>query len=188
MKLYVSIGLMAAVLGACGQERQPQQAANDTRAPVLPAPGPTPAVANSSPEGAPAASERSAAPKTSLPEPNGPIDPKTAEAAGQVVQHYGVLIEQKRWDDAAKLWGSSDLAAQFDAKLKPNKETHLEIGDPGSPEGAAGSIYVSVPVALYGRDAEGKPFRAKRTIVLRRVNDVPGSTEAQRRWHIERID
>jgi hypothetical protein len=25
-------------------------------------------------------------------------------------------------------------------------------------------------------------------VVLRRVNDVPGSTEAQRRWHIERID
>jgi hypothetical protein len=25
-------------------------------------------------------------------------------------------------------------------------------------------------------------------VILRRVNDVPGSTEAQRRWHIERID
>jgi hypothetical protein len=25
-------------------------------------------------------------------------------------------------------------------------------------------------------------------VVVRRVNDVPGSTEAQRRWHIERID
>jgi hypothetical protein len=24
--------------------------------------------------------------------------------------------------------------------------------------------------------------------ILRRVNDVPGSTEAQRHWHIERID
>ena len=25
-------------------------------------------------------------------------------------------------------------------------------------------------------------------MILRRVNDVPGSTEAQRRWHIERIE
>jgi hypothetical protein len=25
-------------------------------------------------------------------------------------------------------------------------------------------------------------------VILRRVNDVPGSTEPQRRWHIERID
>jgi len=25
-------------------------------------------------------------------------------------------------------------------------------------------------------------------VILRRVNDVPGSTEAQRRWHIERIE
>jgi hypothetical protein len=26
------------------------------------------------------------------------------------------------------------------------------------------------------------------TITMRRVNDVPGSTEAQRRWHIERFE
>ena len=26
------------------------------------------------------------------------------------------------------------------------------------------------------------------TIMLRRVNDVDGSTQAQRRWHIERIE
>jgi len=25
-------------------------------------------------------------------------------------------------------------------------------------------------------------------VILRRVNDVPGSTERQRRWHIERIE
>jgi len=24
-------------------------------------------------------------------------------------------------------------------------------------------------------------------VILRRVNDVPGSTDQQRRWHIERI-
>jgi hypothetical protein len=26
------------------------------------------------------------------------------------------------------------------------------------------------------------------TVTLRRVNDVDGSTQAQRRWHIERIE
>jgi hypothetical protein len=132
--------------------------------------------------------ERPRSPAASLSEPKGPIDPKSAEAAGQVVQHYGALIEQKRWDDAAKLWGNSDAAAEFDGKLESNQETHLEIGDLGRPEGAAGSIYLSVPVTLYGKDALGKQFRAKRMIVLRRVNDVPGSTEAQRRWHIERVE
>jgi hypothetical protein len=49
--------------------------------------------------------------------------------------------------------------------------------------GAAGSIYVTVPVVFYG-----DKFRRAADVILRRVNDVPGSTEAQRRWHIERID
>jgi len=188
MKLYLSIGLLAAALIACGQQREPQQAANSTSAPTLPPPTAPPAVANSSPEAVPPFTKRSPAPRTSLPEPKGAIDPKSPEAAGQVVQHYGALIEQKRWEDAAKLWGSSEAAADFGTKLKSNQETHLEIGELGRPEGAAGSIYLSVPVTLYGKDAEGKPFRAERTIILRRVNDVPGSTEAQRHWHIERID
>lgn len=188
MKLHLCIGLSAALLSACGQQRQPQPSGNNSTAPALPAPSAPPAVANSAPESSGPPREQAPSPKTSLPEPKGPIDPKSTEAAGQVVQHYGALIEQKKWNDAAKLWGSSEAAAQFAAKLKSNQETHLEIGELGRPEGAAGSIYLSVPVTLYGKDAEGKQFRAERTIILRRVNDVPGSTEAQRRWHIERVD
>jgi hypothetical protein len=65
---------------------------------------------------------------------------------------------------------------------------HLEIGNLGEPEGAAGSIYVTMPVIYYGDAKDGQPFRRSAEVILRRVNDVPGSTEAQRRWHIERID
>jgi hypothetical protein len=32
------------------------------------------------------------------------------------------------------------------------------------------------------------PERVEAKMILRRVNDVPGSTEAQRRWHIERVE
>ena len=42
-------------------------------------------------------------------------------------------------------------------------------------------------VDFYGKQG-GKDFRGAADIILRRVNDVPGSTEEQRRWHIERID
>jgi hypothetical protein len=59
----------------------------------------------------------------------------------------------------------------------------MEIGDLGETEGAAGSIYTTIPVVFYG---DG--FRRPADVILRRVNDVPGSTEAQRRWHIERIE
>jgi hypothetical protein len=40
---------------------------------------------------------------------------------------------------------------------------------------------------IYGERRDGQPFHDKLTVTLRRVNDVPGSTEAQRRWRIERI-
>ena len=125
--------------------------------------------------------------KTPFGEPKGPIDPKSPEAAGQVVQHYGALIEQHRMKEAQALWGSSDSASEFALQLKRYPEVHLEIGKPGDQEGAAGSIYVTVPVAFYGKDQNAAIFRRSAEVILRRVNDVPGSTEAQRRWHIERI-
>ena len=124
----------------------------------------------------------------SLAEPKGPIDPKSAEGAGQVVQHYGALIEQRRWAEAQRLWGDEASAAQFSLQLKRYPETHLEIGKLGDMEGAAGSIYVTEPVTFYGKDQNDAQFRRSAEVILRRVNDVPGSTEAQRRWHIQRIE
>ena len=62
------------------------------------------------------------------------------------------------------------------------------MGAPGEIEGAAGSLYVEVPVVIYGRLRQGAEVHEKGKAVLRRVNEVPGSTAAQRRWHIERIE
>ena len=126
--------------------------------------------------------------RTPLGEPKKAIDPKSIEAAGQVVQHYGALIEQKRWSEAAGLWDNRSAADDFAEALKADRDLHLEIGELGSSEGAAGSIYLVIPVMFYGDDQGGTSFRRSAEITLRRVNDVPGSTEAQRRWHIERID
>ena len=126
--------------------------------------------------------------RTPLPEPSGPIDPKSAEAAGQVVQHYGALIEQRRFPEARALWGDPKTAVQFESRLKGYSEVHLEIGNPGDMEGAAGSIYITVPVILYGDSKPSEPFRCSGEVTLRRVNDVPGSSEEQRRWHISSID
>jgi len=126
--------------------------------------------------------------RTPLAEPKGPIDPKSAEAAGQVVQHYGALIEQHRMAEAAKLWGDAESASDFAVQLRRYPDVHLEIGELGEMEGAAGSSYVTEPVTFYGRDDSGKAFRRAADVILRRVNDVPGSTEEQRRWHIERIE
>jgi hypothetical protein len=123
-----------------------------------------------------------------LVEPTGPIDPKSAEAAAQVVQHYGALIEQKRFDEAGRLWGDANDAANFRLQLRRYPVVHLAVGKPEDIEGAAGSIYITVPAAFYGTDQNGTEFRRSAEVVLRRVNDVPGSTEQQRRWHIQRIE
>ena len=128
------------------------------------------------------------APPTPLEEPKGPIDPKSIEAAGQVAQRYGALIEQGRFAEAEKHWGDANVARRFAAGLKLYREVHLEIGDLGEPEGAAGSTFVTMPVVFYGKQSNGTVFRRPAGITLRRVNDVPGSTESQRHWHIERID
>jgi hypothetical protein len=98
------------------------------------------------------------------------------------------LIEQHRAAEARKLWGDSATAGRFEAELNRYSEVHLEIGKPGDMEGAAGSIYLTEPVSFYGKLKTGEQFRRAANVVLRRVNDVPGSTEEQRRWHIERIE
>lgn len=159
--------LGAALVAGCskqdGQSSPPPEALTPPQGPV-----------------APAAPQPPDAPKP-LSEPKGAIDPTSVEAAGQVVQQFGGLLEQKRTEDAAKLWSDRGAAMAFAAKVAPG--THLEIGKLGAMEGAAGSIYTTVPVIFY---AHGQ--RRPASIILRRANEVPGSTAEQRRWHIERID
>ena len=119
----------------------------------------------------------------------GAIDPKSAQGAGQLLQRYGGLLEQRHFAEAYRLWSdggrASGLAeAEFVAAYDKYAEIHSEVGTPGQTEGAAGSIYVDIPFRLYGKLKSGEPFNLIGAVTLRRVNDVPGSTEEQRRWHI----
>lgn len=123
----------------------------------------------------------------------GPIDPKSGQGAGQVLQAYAVLLEQGRLAEARRLWteggaGSGLSPEGFEEAFSKYAEIHAEIGAPGPIEGAAGSAYVEIPLRFYGAYQSGLPFNSAGTATLRRVNDVPGSTEEQRRWHIYRID
>src|SRR5690348_3371250 len=106
MKVQLPLGLLV-VVASCGPQREPQQPVNNAAAPILPAPSAPPAVENNVTAELPSSA---AAPQASLPEPKGPIDPKSVEAAGQVVQHYGALIEQSRWNQSWELWSNPDAA------------------------------------------------------------------------------
>jgi hypothetical protein len=123
----------------------------------------------------------------------GTIDPKSAQGAGQVLQLFGGLLEQRKFGEAYRLWSNDGRASglsepQFIAAYDKYAEVHSEVGAPGQMEGAAGSSYVDIPFRLYGKQKSGGPFNLVGTVTLRRVNDVPGSTDAQRRWHIYKSD
>jgi hypothetical protein len=123
----------------------------------------------------------------------GPIDPKSAEGAGQVMQRFGGLLEQGEFAEAYRLWSDDGRASgmsesQFVAAYGKYAEIHSQVGRPGESEGAAGSIYLDVPFRLYGQLKSGQMFNSVGKATMRRVNDVPGSTEEQRRWHIHRIE
>jgi membrane-bound inhibitor of C-type lysozyme len=113
----------------------------------------------------------------------GPVSPKSPQAAARVVERYFALLEAGKPAEAAAL--RSDGRPP---DLSPYRSYHAQVGAPGRPEGAAGSIYVEVPVVIYGRMKSGAALHQSGKAVLRRVNDVPGATAAQLRWRIERIE
>ena len=136
----------------------------------------------------PAPGQPGGLPDDRTPISEGPIDSKGAQGAAQVLQQYFALLEAGKTAETDSLWSDSGTPAEFAARLAKYREVHANIGAPGGLGGAAGSIYVDVPVQLYGRLQDGKEFHARGSMTLRRVNDVPGSTEEQRKWHIYRAD
>lgn len=166
------------LISGCSREAAPPTA-NETSNRVEPA---QPAL------NPPAPGEPGGLPDDRAPIPEGPIDPKSSQGAGQVVQTYFALLESGKTTEADRLWSDGRIPADFAKRLAQYRELHANIGAPGDSEGAAGSIYIGVPVQLYGRLRNGKEFNARGSMTLRRVNDVSGSTEAQRKWHIYRAD
>ena len=146
------------------------------------------AVVEEAPLNPPAPGEPGGLPDDRTPLTEGSIDSKSAQGAAQVLQRYFALLEAGKTAEARALWSGSDIPEDFANRLAGYGEVHANIGAPGDLGGAAGSIYVEVPVQLYGRLKNGKEFNALGTMTLRRVNDVPGSTDEQRRWHIYRAD
>jgi hypothetical protein len=109
------------------------------------------------------------------------------------VQTYYALVGESRYDEAWHLWtqsgeGSGMTTEAFAASFAQYASYNANIGSPGVIEGAAGSLYVTVPVQIYARKKSGEEVHQLGEATLRRVNDVPGSTAEQRAWHIYRID
>ena len=141
------------------------------------------------PVDAPAPGTAGGLPDDRTPVPEAPFGETSAQGAANVVQSYFALIEQRRFGEAWRLWSDGGRASgmseeAFAGGFDRYSEYHAQIGAPGRIEGAAGTLYVEVPVVVYGRLSSGREFRMSGAMTLRRANEVPGSTAEQRRWRI----
>lgn len=198
--LHLTLALAAALAALTGcHPTSSDSAAADSKAPDAASPaastdkpddGVTPSPATDAPAKStpPASSTPGDTSDASLPEPQTPPDVASPQAAATVVETYFALVDSGKTSDADALWADAGRAAEFRAQLDKLGEPHAQVFAPGPVEGAAGSMYVTVPIELGATDnaANSRPRRGE--VTLRRVNDVPGSTQAQRRWHIDHID
>jgi hypothetical protein len=122
------------------------------------------------------------------PIPEAPFEARSAQGAANLAQTYFALVEQSKFAEARSLWLDRAAADAFERIVRSCREFHSQIGAPGGIEGAAGSLYVEIPIQPYGRLKSGTAFAVPGKIVLSRVNDVPGSTAGQRQWHIRAIE
>jgi membrane-bound inhibitor of C-type lysozyme len=132
-------------------------------------------------------------PDDKIPIAEGPIAADSAQGAANVVQTYYALLESGKYRQAWALWanGGADSkvsAAAFAAGFTKYREYHANIGAPGTVDAGAGQRYVTVPVQVYARLANGKPEYQRGSVVLHRTGDIDGATAEQKAWRIQSID
>ncbi|MEW5688127.1 MAG: lipoprotein [Pseudomonadota bacterium] len=172
----------ALLLAGCGQ-KAPEAGEASPPAPTTPvAPAPEEAPVQPLPPGSPGA-----LPDDRTPVSEAPFTPESAQGAAQVVQTYFALLESGRAAEGRANWSDAAQADAFVAGLGEFRSFHALIGAPGEIEGAAGSLYVEVPVQLYGRLKDGGEGHRIGAATLRRVNNVPGASADQLRWSISGV-
>ena len=191
--------LLFALLASCSRQPdqtiQPPQPPGTADSPTAPAPieQDTPDGAQNEPVIPPAPGTPGGLPDDRTPISEAPFTPTSAQGAGNVMQIYYALIAEGQYEKAWRLWtqsgqGSGLTSTAFATSFAAYSSYNANIGKPGAIEGAAGSLFVTVPVQIYARRKSGEEVHQLGEATLRRVNDVPGSTPEQREWHIFKID
>lgn len=102
-----------------------------------------------------------------------------------VVRHYYAALAARDYRAAWRLWNGGQGYAAFRRGYARTASTRVTPLPPFTTEGAVGSVYAEIRVRVDARLIDGTRQRYVGSYTLRRVNDVDGSTPAQRRWHIE---
>lgn len=118
-----------------------------------------------------------------------PID-RLPMAARAVVERYYAAIDRGDYRTAYRLWdrggaASGQSLAAFTRGFARTAHSRVRAGAPTDGDGAAGSVFVTIPVTVEARLKNGAAQHFTGSYVLRRVNDVDGATPEQLRWHID---
>lgn len=130
------------------------------------------------------AQQAPAASAAASPAPQSPETPIAQPAPDLVLREWASAIEARDWAKVRALWGNDGAdsgltAPEFAFRWDKLRHPHIAIGQ-GQQEGAAGSLYYTAPVTITDGDRS-----ISGEITLRRVNDVPGASAAQLRWHFD---
>src|SRR5690606_11944964 len=93
------------------------------------------------------------------------------------------LLKSGRTAEPSRLWTPGERAGGIQRSLRHDSEYErwdVRVGRPGRIEGAAGSLYVTIPVQIHGIRRGGADVHLLGAATLRRSNDVPGATAEQR--------
>ncbi|WP_445638309.1 Lipoprotein [Nostoc sp. DSM 114161] len=129
------------------------------------------------------------APSPASPTQNAADTKPLEQQAVQVIREYYNAIARQDYKQAYSAWDGDGAASKqsfesFKQGFANTASVTVEVGEPGRLDGAAGSSYIEIPVTVTAVTINGTPQRFHGTYVLRRVNNVPGSTPEQQRWHI----
>ena len=118
----------------------------------------------------------------------GAVD-RSPAAAREVVRRYYAAIERGDFRAAWLAWdrgggASGQSLASFTRGFAGTAHSRVVAGIPPNGEGAAGSVFITVPAWVEALLKDGRRQRFAGSYVLRRVNDVPGATRDQLGWHI----
>jgi len=101
-----------------------------------------------------------------------------------VVEFYLEALSGREWDKAALVWDDPVIdGARLEAVFGTYKDLRLEWPEPFV-EGAAGSSFCTVSGKLSDAGDPAKVL-VEGTLLLKRVNDVPGATPDQLRWTLQ---
>jgi hypothetical protein len=118
------------------------------------------------------------------PVPPTPSAEASVAAAAGVVSAYYAAVARRDYRAAYALWHGGQDFAHFRRGYARTVRVRVTPIPPFHAEGAAGSVYVEIPVRVDAVLRSGVRQHFVGGYTLRRVNDVEGSTAAQRRWHI----